>query len=110
KLVIKAIGKNRLVSDHCPDHLEKLRARMERTRGPVRLGNEMNRVRIIFSYGSKNGRLPRPMVFGEGFQRPIKKTLRTHRDEQGPKMFEASDVRSMLKTTGRTCGPTTGLE
>lgn len=101
KLVIKAFGKNRLVSDLGPDDFEKLRARMERTWGPVRLGNEINRVRIIFSYGFKNGHLARPMVFGEGFQRPSRKTLRKHRDEQGPKMFEAEELRRMLTAAGQ---------
>src|SRR5262249_41384362 len=64
KLVIKTFGRNRLVSDLAPDDFEKLRKRMSKTWGPVRLGNEINRVRVIFSYGFKNNLLPRPMLFG----------------------------------------------
>jgi len=44
KLVIKAFGKGRLVSDLGPNDFQKLKKRMSRTWGPVRLGNEMNRV------------------------------------------------------------------
>jgi integrase len=101
KLVIKAFGRNRLVSDLGPDDFEKLRKRMSKTWGPVRLGNEINRVRVIFSYGFKNGHLDRPMVFGEGFRRPSKKTLRLHRDSRGAKMFEVADLRRMLAAAGQ---------
>jgi len=96
KLVIKALGRNRLVSDLGPADFEKLRKRMSKTWGPVRLGNEINRVRVIFSYGFKNGHLPRPMVFGEGFRRPSAKTLRKHRHAQGAKKFDAVELRRML--------------
>lgn len=96
KLIIKAFGKGRLVSDLGPDDFQKLRARMARTWGPVRLGNEINRVRVVFSYGYKNSLLDRPMVFGEGFKRPTRKTLRKHRAGQGPKMFDAGEIKRML--------------
>lgn len=101
RLVQKAFTKGRLVSDLGPDDFEKLKKRMSRTWGPVRLGNEMNRVRIIFSYGYKNRLIDRPMVFGEGFKRASKKTLRKHRTARGPKMFEADEVRSMLDAAGQ---------
>ena len=96
KLIIKAFGKGRRVSDLTPDDFEKLRNRMARTWGPVRLGNEINRVRVVFSYAYKNSIIDRPMVFGEGFRRPTKKTLRKHRAEQGPKMFDAAEIQKML--------------
>ncbi len=96
KLVLKAFGKNRPVAGLRPPDFERLRATMAKTWGPVRLGNEINRVRIIFSYGYKSGLLERPMIFGEGFKRPSKKTLRKHRAAQGLRMFEAAEIRQML--------------
>src|SRR4051812_38666276 len=82
KLIIKAFGKGRLVSDLGTDDFQKLRARLSRTWGPVRLGNEINRVRVVFSYGYKNSLLDRPMVFGEGFRRPTKKTVNAEPEVQ----------------------------
>jgi len=99
--VIGAFGKRRLVSDLRPDDFEKLRAAMAKKWGPVRLGNEINRVRIVFNYGWKSGLLDKPMVYGEGFKRPSKKTLRQHRHAQGPKMFEAEEIRRMLRAAGQ---------
>src|SRR5262245_47125855 len=101
KRLIQAFRKDRAVSDLSPDDFEKLKRRMARTWGPVRLGNEMNRVRIVFSYGYKNRLIDRPMVFGEGFKRPSRRTLRRHRAEQGLKMFEAGEIRRMLDAAGQ---------
>ncbi|HEY1381021.1 MAG TPA: tyrosine-type recombinase/integrase [Gemmataceae bacterium] len=101
KGIIKAFGKARLVADLRPEDFEKLRAALAKKWGPVRLGNEVNRVRMLFRYGQENGLLNTPIVFGEGFQRPTRKTLRLHKQAQGPKMFEAAEIRSMLKAAGQ---------
>jgi integrase len=96
KRLIKSFGKGRLVADLRPGDFEKLRAKMAKTWGPVRLGNEMNRVRIVFNYASKSALLEKPIVYGEGFRRPSKKTLRKHRQARGAKMFEAEELRRIL--------------
>jgi integrase len=101
KRIIKAFRKDRLVAELSPDDFEKLKKKMARTWGPVRLGNEMNRVRIVFSYGYKNRLIDRPMVFGEGFKRPSRRTLRRHRAESGLKMFEAGEIKRMIEAAGQ---------
>jgi integrase len=60
------------------------------------VGNTINKIRIVFNYAFKNGLLARPMVYGEGFKRPSKKAIRKHRQAQGPRMFEAREIRAML--------------
>src|SRR5262245_61112361 len=55
KRLWKAFGKHRLVADLRPDDFEKLRTAMGKKYGPHRLGNEINRCRILFNYGVKNG-------------------------------------------------------
>jgi integrase len=99
--ILAAFGQRRLVSDLRPDDFEALRGAMARLWGPVRLVNEINRVRVVFSYAWKSGLLDRPMVFGEGFKRPSQKTLRRHRLAQGPKMFEAEEIRRMVQSAGQ---------
>jgi integrase len=101
KLLVKAFGKSKLVADLRPDDFERLRRRMAQTWGPVRLGNEINRTRVVFNYAYKNGLLDKPMVYGEGFRRPSKKTLRKHRAEHGPKMFSAEEIRRMVEAAGQ---------
>ncbi len=96
KRIIKAFGKTRIVADLRPDDFEKLRTKMAKAWGPVRVGNEINRVRIVFNYAFKSGLIDRPMVYGEGFKRPSKKVLRKHRLERGAKMFQAEEIRRML--------------
>jgi integrase len=100
KRLIKSFGKGRLVSDLRPDDFERLRAVIAKKWGPVRLGNEITRVRTVFNYGFKGGLLDRPMVLGEGFKVPSKRMLRTHRAARGPKMFEADEIRQMLAAAG----------
>src|SRR5262249_8881451 len=100
KLLLKAFDKNRLVSDLKPGDFEKLRAKMLKKWNLVRVGNTINKVRIVFNYGYKNGLIERQMVYGEGFKRPSKKALRKHRQAQGPRMFEAEEIRAMLAKAG----------
>ncbi|MCI0683715.1 MAG: tyrosine-type recombinase/integrase [Gemmataceae bacterium] len=101
KRLVKVFGKARPVSNLRPDDFEKLRAGIAKRYGPHRLGNEINRTRIVFNYALKSGLIDRAMIYGEGFKRPSRKTLRKHRAEQGPKMFSADEIRSMLDKAGQ---------
>ncbi|HLJ92943.1 MAG TPA: tyrosine-type recombinase/integrase [Gemmataceae bacterium] len=94
--IVQIFGRTRLVNDLRPDDFEKLRVIFGKTWGPVRIGNEVNRVRILFNYGFKNGLLEKPVLFGELFKRPNKKTLRKERAKKGLRMFEAEELRTIL--------------
>jgi integrase len=98
--LVKTFGKGRLVADLDPEDFAKLRAGIARRWGPIRLGNEIQRVRSAFKYGFDAGLLDRPMSFGPGFQRPSKKVLRLERAKKGPRMFEAEEVRRILDAAG----------
>jgi integrase len=100
-LIVSQFGKSRLVGDLDPEDFASLRSKLAKKWGPVRLGNEVNRVRVVFNYGWKSRLLDKPMVYGEGFKRPSKKTLRRHRLSQGLKMFEADEIRRMLQAAGQ---------
>jgi len=96
QFLLKAFGRQRPVSDLKPVDFENLRKRMAKRWGLVRVGNTINKVRIVFNYAFKNGLVDNPMIYGEGFRRPSKKVIRKHRREQGPKMFEAHELRAMI--------------
>src|SRR5262249_9608175 len=87
---------DRLGDDLRPDDFEKLRVSFATNWGPVRVGNEVNRVRIIFNYAFKNGLLDKPVLFGDLFKRPNKKTLRKERAKKGLRMFESAELRKIL--------------
>ncbi len=84
------------MADLRPDDFEKIRAKMATNGGRSVSAMRSTGCRIVFNYASKSGLIDRPMVYGEGFRRPSKKVLRKHRQAQGPKMFEADEIRRML--------------
>lgn len=101
KRLVKSFGKSRLVADLRQDDFAKLRARMATNWGPVRLKAEIIRAKTPFNWALKSGLLDRPIVFGEGFKTPSARTIRKHRAEQGPKLFEADEILRMLDAAGQ---------
>jgi integrase len=94
--LIETFGRDRLLADLLPCDFERLRAKWAAKWGVVRLGSEINRARVVFNYAYKNGQVEKPIRYGEGFARPSRKTLRLHRAAQGPRMFEAAELRRMI--------------
>jgi integrase len=94
--VVAAFGKSRLVSDLDPDDFAKLRNKLARKYGPHGLGTQVQSIRSVFKYGNDEGLLDRPVLFGEGFVKPSKKTLRVHRAEQGKKLFSPGEIRRLI--------------
>lgn len=93
--ILKALGKTRLVSDLRPDDFAKLRKDMAKTWGPVRLRSQIVLARGVFNFGTEQG-LHGPIVYGQSFDVPSEKTIRIHKAKNGPKMFEAEEIRRML--------------
>lgn len=98
--LVKAFGRLRPVADLIADDFRRLRARIARQWGPVRLANEIQRVRSIFKYAYEIGLLKEPVRFGPGFKKPSAVVLRKNRAKRGPRMFEASELRAMLDVAG----------
>jgi integrase len=94
--LVTAFGKNRLVDDLAADDFERLRSFIAESWGPIRLGNEIQRVRSIFKYGYEAGLIDKPTRYGPGFKRPSKKVLRLERAKQGPKLFTREEIHKVL--------------
>jgi integrase len=92
----KAFGWDRLVDDIAADDFEHLRRAIAKTWGPVRLGNEIQRVRSVFKYGFEAGLIQQPVRYGPTFKKPSRKVLRLSRAKKGPKMLEATELRQLL--------------
>lgn len=79
---------------------EKLRASFSKNWAPTTVGNEVNRVRVVFKYGYDSGLLEKPLRFGPHFKRPHLRILRREREKKGLRLFEATDLRRILAAVG----------
>ena len=96
----RAFGLTRLANDLAADDFGNLRAELAKTRGPVALGNEIQRVRSVFKHGYEAGLIRQPVRYGPGFKRPSAKTLRKDRAAKGSRMFEAAELRKVIDGAG----------
>jgi len=96
----KTIGEAFGVEDLASNDFEQLRRKLARNRGPVALGNEIQRIRMVLKYAYDAGLIDKPIRYGPTFKRPGKQELREQRNAKGPKMFEADEIRSMLDAAG----------
>jgi hypothetical protein len=69
-LLVGSLGKTRLVADLDPDDFARLRNKMAKRWGPVRLRNVIQRARSVFKHALDAGLIDRPVRFGPSFKRP----------------------------------------
>ena len=98
--VMNILGNDRLIDDLRPGDFESLRSSLAKSRGIVTLGNEVSRARILFKYAYNAGLIERPIRYGQAFKRPSRKALRKVRQENGPRMFQADEIRALLEKAG----------
>jgi integrase len=94
--IVDAFGRNRFVDDLAVNDFESFRASMAKTRGPVALGNEIGRVRMVFKFGYDQALIDRPIRYGQSFNKPSRKVLRIARSQNGKRMFESHELRAIL--------------
>ncbi len=99
-LILKQLGKSRLVVDLRPDDFTALKNWMSSCWGPLRVGDFIQHVRSVFKHAFDSDLLDRPMRFGPGFSRPSHKTKRLHKAKQGKKLFTADEVRRLIDAAG----------
>jgi integrase len=96
KLVTLAFGRDRLVSDLRGEDFDNLRAQLAKRLGPVRLANEIQRVRSIFKFALADGLIASPVQFGASFTPPSRRIMRVSRADRGPRMFKPEQCRQMV--------------
>ena len=100
KRIGEHLGLDRLVDDLASVDFEQFRAALAKNWGPVTLGNEIQKIRVVFKYAFDAGLIEKPIRYGPTFKRPNRKTLRQARHSKGPRMFEAEQVRKILSAAG----------
>lgn len=97
QIILDRFGKTRLVDDLRPADFEALRAWLAKRYATTTLSNEVQRIRTTFKYAADAELIERPVKFGPTFKRPAKRVLRADRQRKGPRMFEARELRKLLK-------------
>lgn len=95
--IVRFFGRDRRVDDIGPDDFERLRSDLATTRGPVALGSEVTRIRVVMKYAFDQGLISGPIRYGQSFRKPSKKVLLQQRNARGPRMFEAPALRKLIK-------------
>lgn len=89
-------SESRLVDDLAADDFVALRSQLAKQYGPVRLGNEITRVKTIFKYGYEAGLIEKPMRYGLEFVKPSASNLRKHRAKNGERMLEPEQILALI--------------
>jgi integrase len=99
-LLLTVLGKGRAVASLGPDDFAKVRSKItSHGWSAVRVRDFVRRIRSLFNYGFKVGKMDRPVLFGE-FNPPSQKTMRLERAKRGPKLFGVEEIHRMLAVAG----------
>lgn len=98
--LVSTFSRTRLVDDLAAEDFSRLRSDLALQYGPVRLGNEIQKVRTVFKYGVENGLIERAVRFGSEFKKPNKRILRQHKAKVGKKLFSSEEVRKLIAEAG----------
>ncbi len=98
--IIKQFGRHRRIDDLRQGDFAEYRVALSKRLGPVSLGNTIQRTRSLFKFAIESGMLLTPVLFGPGFKRPTKKTLRLERAKKGPKLFARDDIIKLIEVAG----------
>ncbi len=94
--IVRVFGKKRLVDDLAADDFAELRRDIAKTRNPESVGNEINRIRGVFKFGTDNHLIEKAVRYGSDFNRPSRRVLRKVRNERERKFLEAGEIRQMI--------------
>lgn len=92
----------RLADALTPEDFESLRAELAKQFGPVRLSNEIVKVKSVFKYAADSDLLSHPVRFGPEFRKPSNAVLRKHKNDSGGNMMEADEIRAMIEVASPT--------
>jgi integrase len=100
QLAVDEFGRTRLVGDLASDDFELLRAKLAKRRGAWALAGAIQRIRSFFKYAYEADLIDRPVCYGPNFKKPAKAILRRERAAKGERLFEAPQIRRIIKASG----------
>ena len=94
--IVQAFGEDRLVDDLAADDFGDLRRLIADRLGPVALGNEISKIRMVFKFAFDQALVDKPIRYGQSFKKPSRKVLRISRNQNGKRMFEPQELHMIL--------------
>jgi len=98
--VVDFFGKRTIVEHLMPSDFERFRVSIAKGRGPVALGNEIQRVRTVFKFAHDMGYVEIPAKLA-AFKKPTRSKVRLARaakqNMHGKRMFMAEEIHRILK-------------
>ncbi len=98
--IVQEFGKERLVEDLDGDDFDEFRANIAKGCGPVRLANEIQRVKTVMKYAHDQGLIKQPVRLGSTFKRPAKKVMRKNKAAKEKRMLESEELQACLNAAG----------
>jgi integrase len=100
--ILGFFGKHRAADDLSRDDFAAYRTHLSKSLGLIALGNEIQRVRSLFKFALESGLTTAPTIYGPGFKRPSRKTLRLERARRGPRLFTREELRRLIDAAAPT--------
>jgi integrase len=97
QLLLDSFGKTRRVDDLVSADFEGLRKALAKRLGPHALGRQIVQSKTVFRYGYEAGLIESPVRYGPTFKPPARRILRTAKQAAAPKLFEAREIRRLLR-------------
>ena len=101
EIVLATFGRNRTVEDLQPFDFEKLRAILAKDVKIITLRTRIQHTQTLFKYAYDERLIDKPLWLGNGFKKPEKRFILAERQADraanGPRMFEAEEIRQILK-------------
>jgi integrase len=94
--LVKVFGRNRLVEDLNGEDFALLRADICKGRGPIATKTEITRAKVVFRFAFVDGLVDKPVNYGAGFSPPKATTIRKALTANGPRMYEAAELRAII--------------
>lgn len=98
--IAASVGADRLLTDIAVNDLEKLRSDLGRGKrgqlSAVVVKNELTRARSLFLYANEH-LSERAIQYRRALRSPDRRLIRKAANERGPRMFEAKEIKAMLK-------------
>ena len=103
------VGSHRLVSDLAPDDFLRFRQKLSRTglsgkrgQGVSALSRNITIIKMVFRYAHDDDVIDKPVKYGKAFEKPsiisMRKSRQASEQQNGKKLFEPAEVRSLLST------------
>ena len=96
KLLVRFLGKQRVVDHMQPPDFARLRRKLAKDCNVVTLRNRINRSRVVFNFAFDERLIAKPVTYGQSFGKPAARLLRKSKNESGPNLFHRDEVLMIL--------------